>query len=37
MKIPVTQIFIYGVKANLTYSPATITPGFPNNIYEYQR
>jgi hypothetical protein len=25
MKLPVTQIFIYGVKANLTYSPSTIT------------
>ena len=29
MKLPVTQIFIYGAKANLTYSPTTITPGFP--------
>ena len=29
MKLPVTQIFIYGAKASLTYSPATITPGFP--------
>lgn len=29
MKLPVTQVFIYGAKANLTYAPSSITPGFP--------
>jgi gliding motility-associated-like protein len=29
MKLPVTQVFIYGAKANFTWSPTTITPGFP--------
>ena len=29
MKLPVTQVLIYGAKANFTWSPSSITPGFP--------
>jgi gliding motility-associated-like protein len=32
-KLAVTQVFIYGAKANFTWKPATITPGFPITFY----
>ena len=32
-KLLVTQVFIYGAKANLTWKPTTITPGFPITFY----
>ncbi len=32
-KLSVTQIFIYGAKANFIYKPPTITPGFPITFY----
>lgn len=30
---PVTQILVYGAKANLSFKPPTITPGFPITFY----
>jgi gliding motility-associated-like protein len=30
---PVTQILVYGVKANFTWKPTSITPGFPIEFY----
>ncbi len=32
-KLSVTQVLIYGAKANLTWKPTTITPGFPITFY----
>jgi gliding motility-associated-like protein len=32
-KLTVTQVFIYGAKANFTWKPTTITPGFPIHFY----
>ena len=32
-KQAITQVFIYGAKANLTWKPTTITPGFPITFY----
>ncbi len=32
-KLSVTQVLIYGAKANLSYKPPTITPGFPIHFY----
>jgi gliding motility-associated-like protein len=32
-KQSITQVFIYGAKANFTWSPSIITPGFPITFY----
>ena len=32
-KLTVTQVFVYGVKANFTWKPLSITPGFPITFY----
>ena len=32
-KLTVTQLFVYGAKANLTWKPTAITPGFPITFY----
>lgn len=33
MKLSVTQVLIYGAKANFTWKPTAITPGFPITFY----
>jgi gliding motility-associated-like protein len=33
MKLSITQVLIYGAKANFTWKPSAITPGFPIEFY----